>query len=90
MTERPQEQVALEPEPDEVQQPPLIGENGNNEAQTVSSTSTVSSSSTGASTRLEGAERQESEDYWDNILEIMYEYFHDDNEIGETLSLHEG
>eukprot|EP00971_Amphidinium_carterae_P151806 3008998-Amphidinium_carterae.1 len=60
MTDVPEEQVAQEPEPDEVQ-PPLIGENGNNEAQTVSSTSTVSSRNTGASTRLERAERQDSE-----------------------------
>eukprot|EP00971_Amphidinium_carterae_P105469 2088469-Amphidinium_carterae.1 len=42
---------------------------GNTDAQTVSS-STASSTSTGASTRLERAERQDSEDYWDNILEI--------------------
>eukprot|EP00971_Amphidinium_carterae_P218414 4335247-Amphidinium_carterae.1 len=70
MTEVPVEQVAQEPEPDEVAQPPIIGENANNEAQTVSSTSTVSSSSTGASTRLERAEREDSADYWENILEI--------------------
>eukprot|EP00971_Amphidinium_carterae_P209897 4163463-Amphidinium_carterae.1 len=62
MTDVPEEQVAQEPERDEVQQPPLIGEQGNTDAQTVSS-STASSTSTGASTRLERAERQESQDY---------------------------
>eukprot|EP00971_Amphidinium_carterae_P138152 2737616-Amphidinium_carterae.1 len=67
MTAIPEEQIAQEQEPDEVQ-PPLIGEN--TVAQTVSSTSTVSSDSTGESTRLERAERQDSQDYWDKILEI--------------------
>eukprot|EP00971_Amphidinium_carterae_P103027 2039230-Amphidinium_carterae.1 len=85
MTDVPVEQVAQEPERDEVPQPPLIGEN---EAQVVNS-STSSSTSTGASTRLERAERQE-EGYWENILDIMYEYFHDEQDIGEAVSLHEG
>eukprot|EP00971_Amphidinium_carterae_P158150 3134852-Amphidinium_carterae.1 len=77
MTDVPVEQVATvaqEPERDEVLQPPFIGEN---EAQVVNS-STSSSTSTGASTRLERAERLEEEDYWENILDIMYEYFHGD------------
>eukprot|EP00971_Amphidinium_carterae_P128369 2542940-Amphidinium_carterae.1 len=81
MTDVPEEQVALEPEPDEVQPPPLIGENGQNAVQVVSN---------GATSRLERQERQDEEDYWENILEIMYEYFHDDHDIGESVSLHEG
>eukprot|EP00971_Amphidinium_carterae_P319836 6357428-Amphidinium_carterae.1 len=67
------------------EQIPIIGDS--TEAQTVSSTSTVS---TGASTRLERQERQDPADYWENITEIMYEYFHDENDIGEAQSLHEG
>eukprot|EP00971_Amphidinium_carterae_P097374 1926618-Amphidinium_carterae.1 len=86
MTDVPVEQIAQEPERDEVLQPPLIGEN---EAQVVNS-STPSSTSTGASTGLERAERQEEEDYWENIPDIMYEYFHDEQDIGDAVSLHEG
>eukprot|EP00971_Amphidinium_carterae_P141660 2806503-Amphidinium_carterae.2 len=85
-------QAAIAPVPEEQvarQEIPRIGENVAQEAQTVSSASTVSSS-TGASTRMERQERQDSADYWENIVEIMYEYFHDENDIGEALSLHEG
>eukprot|EP00971_Amphidinium_carterae_P067704 1340592-Amphidinium_carterae.1 len=83
--EVPKEQVAQLQE-----QIPIIG--ASTEVQTVaSSTSTVSSSrSTGASTRLERQERQDSADYWENITDIMYEYFHDENDIGESQSLHGG
>eukprot|EP00971_Amphidinium_carterae_P193080 3831812-Amphidinium_carterae.1 len=64
-SEVPEEQVAQEPEEVAQQAPPIIG----GSAQTISSTSTVSSS-TGASTRLERQERQDSADYWENIIEI--------------------
>eukprot|EP00971_Amphidinium_carterae_P141661 2806504-Amphidinium_carterae.1 len=79
----PEEQVAQ-------QDIPRIGENGAQDVQIVGSTSTVNSSSTGASTRMERQERQDSADYWENIMDIMYEYFHDENDIGEAVSLHEG
>eukprot|EP00971_Amphidinium_carterae_P285275 5663334-Amphidinium_carterae.1 len=35
-------------------------------------------------------ERREEEDYWKNIVDIMYEYFYDDNEITAVRHLHEG
>eukprot|EP00971_Amphidinium_carterae_P296855 5897317-Amphidinium_carterae.1 len=67
---------------------PRIGENS--EAQTVSSTSTVSSDSTGASTLMCRMERRDSEDYWKNIIDIMYDYFYDENDINSVQALHEG
>eukprot|EP00971_Amphidinium_carterae_P014912 294470-Amphidinium_carterae.1 len=72
--------------------PPLIGENGengeNSEPQTVESSTT--SESTSASTRMYRQERRDSENYWANIIDIMYEYFHDENLISNAESLHEG
>eukprot|EP00971_Amphidinium_carterae_P322420 6408050-Amphidinium_carterae.1 len=42
------------------------------------------------STRLERRERRESEDYWKKIIDVMHDYFNDDNGINNALSLHEG
>eukprot|EP00971_Amphidinium_carterae_P276874 5494933-Amphidinium_carterae.1 len=70
MTDIPEEQVALQPEQEAAQLPPLIGENRENGVQVVSSSATASSTSTGATSRLERQERQEEEAYWENILEI--------------------
>eukprot|EP00971_Amphidinium_carterae_P312105 6203833-Amphidinium_carterae.1 len=56
--------------------PPFIGE-----VQTIKSSTTSNSNSTGASTRLYRQERHDSEQYWNNITEIMYEYFNDDHQI---------
>eukprot|EP00971_Amphidinium_carterae_P171378 3397413-Amphidinium_carterae.1 len=61
---------------------PAIGEN--TEVQTVDSSST--SESTGASTRLERQERRDSENYWENIIDVMYDYFKDENDIDNALS----
>eukprot|EP00971_Amphidinium_carterae_P150735 2988533-Amphidinium_carterae.1 len=52
--------------------------------------STTTSDSTGASTRVYRRERRDSENYWNNIIEIMYEYFHDEHLISNVQSLHEG
>eukprot|EP00971_Amphidinium_carterae_P092629 1834548-Amphidinium_carterae.1 len=84
-TEVPAEQVQLE-----VPLIPAIGDN--TEVQTiVSSTGRSSTSeSTGASTRLERQERKASEDYWENIIDCMYDYFQDDKDSTDAVSLHEG
>eukprot|EP00971_Amphidinium_carterae_P263607 5229924-Amphidinium_carterae.1 len=35
-------------------------------------------------------EAQDDKDYWENITNIMYEYFVDENEITSVQTLHEG
>eukprot|EP00971_Amphidinium_carterae_P259036 5140710-Amphidinium_carterae.2 len=88
-TEVPEEQVQVAEQVLIV--PPMIGEeNGeHSEPQTVES-STTTSNSTGASTRAYNRERRDSENYWNNIIEIMYAYFHDEHLIRNVQSLHEG
>eukprot|EP00971_Amphidinium_carterae_P116769 2312687-Amphidinium_carterae.1 len=72
----------------------MIGESGepgeNSEPQTVdSSTSNSTGASTGASRIAYRQERRESENYWNNIIEIMTEYFHDEYLISNVQSLHD-
>eukprot|EP00971_Amphidinium_carterae_P078954 1562147-Amphidinium_carterae.1 len=35
-------------------------------------------------------EAQDDKDYWENIIDIMYKYFFDENEITSVQTLHEG
>eukprot|EP00971_Amphidinium_carterae_P274982 5456268-Amphidinium_carterae.1 len=58
----------------------MIGEEPAQGVQTIES-STTSSDSTGASTLMRRQEAQDDEDYRENIIDIMYEYFFDENEI---------
>eukprot|EP00971_Amphidinium_carterae_P118263 2342864-Amphidinium_carterae.1 len=50
----------------------------------------MSSDSTGASTLLRRQEARDDEDYWENIVDIMYEYFFDENDITQVQTLHDG
>eukprot|EP00971_Amphidinium_carterae_P311631 6193998-Amphidinium_carterae.1 len=67
----------------------MIGEERAPGVQTIES-STTSSDSTIASTLMRRQEAQDDKDYWENIFDIMYEYFFDENEITSVQTLHEG
>eukprot|EP00971_Amphidinium_carterae_P113486 2248483-Amphidinium_carterae.1 len=89
MTERPEEQVAQEPER---ALPPLIGAVQTTPVQTINSSTTGSSTSTSNSRATSRALRQQEEDdereYWDNIVDIKYTTYNDEIEPDELL--HEG
>eukprot|EP00971_Amphidinium_carterae_P323854 6436275-Amphidinium_carterae.6 len=76
-TEVPAEQISQM----EVPQVPAIGVN----TAVHSVSSTEQSSSTGGET-----ERRDSEGYWENIVDCMFDYFNDENDITHAVSLHEG
>eukprot|EP00971_Amphidinium_carterae_P016270 320885-Amphidinium_carterae.1 len=90
MTEIPAEQVAQEPQ---AAVPPFIGEvQGAPPAQVINS-STESSTSTSisrATTRMMRQEEADEQEYWDNIVDIMYAKYNDENDIEVVDQLYEG
>eukprot|EP00971_Amphidinium_carterae_P197480 3919199-Amphidinium_carterae.1 len=77
-TEAPTEQISQK----EVPQVPAIGV-------TTAVHSVHSSTEQSSSTRGETS-RRDSEAYWENIVDCMFDYFNDENEITNAISLHEG
>eukprot|EP00971_Amphidinium_carterae_P191228 3794859-Amphidinium_carterae.1 len=89
MTSTPKEQIAQEAER---AVPPLIGEVRAEPAETVHSSTTGSSTSTNnsraTSIMLRRQEEQEENEFWDDIIDIMYTMFNDEIDADELL--HEG